>query len=78
MTAPTLIRTRRRSTLRQVPDLAVQPYDALRAIHAGKPLVVDVDKRGSGWWLIAVGTGTYTVYRNTVTATVSWAEVRVR
>lgn len=69
---PTLTRTRHR------PPRTVRPDDAQQAITAGTPLVVDVDKLGSGWWLIEVHADTYRVYRDGRDLYVPHGDVRVR
>lgn len=75
-TTPT--RTRSWRSRRDPLTVTVTPEQAQAAIDAGKPLVVDVDQYGSGWWLYEVLPTEYRVYRDGEDRLVPHAEVRIR
>lgn len=75
MTAPTLIRTRRRSG-RQRPEPAREVIERVTAGLADNdpPMLVVADD-GRGWWPVAVTSEEVTVRRHGETLTVPWSQV---
>ncbi|MGS2615144.1 hypothetical protein ACVCAH_11555 [Micromonospora sp. LZ34] len=80
MTPPTLTTVPPAIHRRATPSIAGQAYadqaDRIRAqLAASQPVVVQVRGYGRGWFVTAVGNGTYDVWRDGAGLIAAWTDV---
>ncbi len=68
---------RRRTPPPPGPVHVAQANEIRRRLAINEVVTVDLVGRGKGWFVTAVGDGTYEVWRDRTQFTVSWADVPV-